>query len=1804
MATEKQTSEVEYQQSLTKLFEAMDIVMAKNLQELAFDKTVKCSITDDSNSDKGEYTVTDGSSTFKAYSESVKYATGSSVYVTIPNGDYNNKKLITGRYDQDRSDFNINDPEKSYIDITQNLVTNFDGEKGLIANGEVKQITLWDSGPHFGYQLDKKDDVEGTADSGYKAYKKMFVSGKFKSWLSRRNVLLGNYGIRVDILVKKENTSSQTVEDWYMYKLDSSDMMGDPYKFEVGFEQKIIFDLDPEVTIDRVRLVFYQDANFYDKSKQYMVCSATDDLFVSEPFVSFGYSFEDFTEDTVLLYTFNSNKYAEYLTEGVKKTIATTSTPSFDVSEFDKPEFYKSKLDELNKKKIILRWVHEKSEDDGQGFTAIGSTEDVPETAIVHWYKYNLAEGTSDPIAGAFWEEMEDQKNKFELVFTPDTSASSQLFKVIIENYSSQYVQDFLIANDNDIIDIEVKKEEERTDEEKETLTNLKNAHLENIHRYSSEILTFENENRVPDQDTIDLIKGLTITCDDGEGGYNGVYRIYNDNGEIMSVSESSKKRILTASYTSLVTGMEKLDTAEKIIWSIPLENTMIYPPTEGTEYSFYDKVDKLSQEEFKEQKLEYFTYDYTTLTYKKATSWSESETYYTPNKTEISIEEGYFTISRYGVAPSSEAGTEEADSTQQYFRIKDYYTQSAINNTVYCQIIKNNRIYRAEFNMVFGPCGTNGTDFTFTLEFENKQPAVTCTDKTVTIIPRIYDYQNKDVTNQYIKNISYSWYSSNTEYASSHDNVNAISIGQKDAETGAIELTLNSHDMTELNYFILCGKVSDIISIQDLKTYNKDNVDGDIDDSEEEVESINSNDTKISLFSYLPIPVRRTAEYITFDGANKISYDTSGVNPQYYQDSYMVYQYVNGKTSSIPSINWMMSFGKDTQAKNTKTTSLKYYPTLDSNNKLVPTAMYIQENGKQVSVIGYTTGENGIQFEWIQPLYIYQNSFTSSMLNSWDGSLTLDKENGTILSTMMGAGKKDSNNRFNGVLMGDLSPAFNNANESIDALKDYYNGIGLYGFNEGQKSFGLNINGRAFFGRSGKGQILIDGNSGTIQSQHFLASMSGYYSKVDGDKKEPSDTAKEGMKIDLDNGILEAYGINSTAMIKIDPTAGSKGEGPYFIIRSAAGENEDSDNELDQQAEAENPNGVELFYVGKKKYFLQSHNYTTKSFKIPVRDEETNEIKYEDTIFGRGLKFDLMKGSLKGYDFSLKSTDSSTGAYVELNSEGSLTKPYLRIHGIETVKNTDGQNIVANVNDIVHFSKDKQRICSIDYNSDAENGTLIDLGEGKIVSYTFNLKAIKEHKGIQLSSSGDPFLRIKTLTDWGSEVNLINVTNNAFILKSKNFNTNGQTGTDGKEIDPQGIEIDFVSNTFKAYSFKLEARGFQTVENSDGTTERKRYTFLLDSTQEIYPLQIGTRFKVGWSGEIIADYIKAEQGGKIGCFYIDSTCLYTNSKTFGSSGIYLGNDGVSVGPSSQISSSGQAIFSNIDATGGKVGGWTLGVGTFTNGNTVLSNKGLYFGGNYLYSDKLKFGSVLLDETNGLKIGDSITLDKTNLLIDTNIILNTTGLYITGEQGNIKITGAMIQISDVEISGKQIKFGNCQIYDAGGIVGFFSAPGQCDFTISDHKFGGSMSECLCSVLTVTSRSGDTSTIGGDLILEGNLIVGGEKAYTGTKAFGKLAYEDYVSKKVNVTLTGPVQYSGNSAQNEKTVYAHLDGTKVTLNEDPSGAVASYKVKVTANAPGGTKNVTLKATGCTLKMEGSSSNATATLTNSDFSNVSFS
>jgi hypothetical protein len=127
-------------------------------------------------------------------------------------------------------------------------------------------------------------------------------------------------------------------------------------------------------------------------------------------------------------------------------------------------------------------------------------------------------------------------------------------------------------------------------------------------------------------------------------------------------------------------------------------------------------------------------------------------------------------------------------------------------------------------------------------------------------------------------------------------------------------------------------------------------------------------------------------------------------------------------------------------------------------------------------------------------------------MLNEWDGSLTIDEENGIILATMLGAGKKNTDNTFSGVLIGDI--------KSGTDLNDADCMTGVYGFNHGVMSYGLRENGTAFFGAYNKGRIEFDGTKGIIRSTGWINKNGWKLNPAVGEK-----TA--GTLIDLDDSEL-----------------------------------------------------------------------------------------------------------------------------------------------------------------------------------------------------------------------------------------------------------------------------------------------------------------------------------------------------------------------------------------------------------------------------------------------------------------------------------------------------------------------------------------------------------------------------------------------------------------------------------------------------------------------------------------------------------
>lgn len=107
-------------------------------------------------------------------------------------------------------------------------------------------------------------------------------------------------------------------------------------------------------------------------------------------------------------------------------------------------------------------------------------------------------------------------------------------------------------------------------------------------------------------------------------------------------------------------------------------------------------------------------------------------------------------------------------------------------------------------------------------------------------------------------------------------------------------------------------------------------------------------------------------------------------------------------------------------------------------------------------------------------PIHFLLNRYGLASLNAWDGnSVQINEEGGYILAPQMGAGVKDSNNNFTGVVMG--------AVKQNSSAATTYNG--LLGFSQGIISIYLDAEtGNATFGRPGEGQIkLVPGGTSTI---------------------------------------------------------------------------------------------------------------------------------------------------------------------------------------------------------------------------------------------------------------------------------------------------------------------------------------------------------------------------------------------------------------------------------------------------------------------------------------------------------------------------------------------------------------------------------------------------------------------------------------------------------------------------------------------------------------------------------------------------
>ena len=310
------------------------------------------------------------------------------------------------------------------------------------------------------------------------------------------------------------------------------------------------------------------------------------------------------------------------------------------------------------------------------------------------------------------------------------------------------------------------------------------------------------------------------------------------------------------------------------------------------------------------------------------------------------------------------------------------------------------------------------------------------------------------------------------------------------------------------------------------------------------EVSLINFEDYKKIIARY-PIPLKNSiADNLIVDhinGPTMIRYSTFGdieYNNSPYSITYRQYstslnqwqQQIVNKNTSLGEWKLIWENNKEPSEKDMIKPILK-------NNQLFPPGCYFKNIPLYgISFVLNKNKTNEITL-WTQPIYVYRDNYPSNTLNQWNGQdIINDNNTGTILANGFSAGKKEDDNSFTGVILGDWS--------RTTIARELSSQTGIYGFKNGIISYALKDDGTAFFGGDGQGRIYFDGKKAQIYSarwnEYSISSQLNNYNKY-----YEKNSLNKGMMLDIDDGIMKIISPNN----KIDFNCIINSSEPNFLI-------------------------------------------------------------------------------------------------------------------------------------------------------------------------------------------------------------------------------------------------------------------------------------------------------------------------------------------------------------------------------------------------------------------------------------------------------------------------------------------------------------------------------------------------------------------------------------------------------------------------------------------------------------------------------
>lgn len=1067
------------------ILEAINIISDKKISKAEFSSTIQGTIVECKDASLGKYLVKYQDSLLEAYSTSpsVSYSKDSLVYIFVPDGNLKEYKVILGTTKQLGTNYIEEFTGEEYFDTGENFISS--DYTIAMSSYQTKQYELFNRNKENNIITLSENIANEIRNANY-----LKMTGTVQTGLPYDQKRNGHYGVRITLIMKNSATGVEEPQDYYF---DNNNFFGNPYEYITASDQVVSCQIDSDnfVAVDRI-VCFVQD--FPNQVEQGEEPPAAD-IFIYNFAINGSYKLSDSEKSLVAIVLKAERGYTFGKDSSDNDTRSIVANLRVKMKEVN-----------LEQQNVQIYWFI-------QDLKITSRSPQYLNYGGMGWRCINEKVISDSETPNRFNPSPSIEIKKEDVAFSKQTK-----FKCVAVYDNKSYSKQFLIFNQGATYEVTLISSEgtsfhhsaghpnlicqvwSEEDGERTEITDQENK------IFKWQVCNYQNKTTDIIEDDVLYVKALKNKAEiedvvGVETYWNQICEVdkyYNDFGFLKQDSQKTYKQFYDL-YNKIISSYENNQHLERnILYNVNLQEII---NSSTFRCSCYEKKDNGIQQLIGTASIEIKNTPAASNGYALVINHGDQTFLYNEEGASLhsnAIDEPYqlFDLSYTLYYNGNEIKQEDLQNgttatwkvpientmldmgNNEYIidtennlpiGIKNTYDNNLSNNDIYLIMQYKDQTFITKTNFTFskqGQNGTNGTKYQFKLKVkDDKEPVIV--------------YRNGQ------------WESDNLIIEPQLWN-----NGVKTEINGILNWKILKDNLNKDQYSMLSSDFKPVIqegsNLKDRqfnleKPYIREGLSNII-------EAQYSNGYKY--YADLPISSiiqRGINEYKVVikpnTGFRYVTYQNDGTKPSYKKgDPFEVNIYktiINDIEEEVTNYqNEGFTYEWEVIPRESKLLQI-----ISENDKNICTVVPVNvfTKGNQVdNALLLTIKKEGEPFAQVHiPIHFMLNRYENRALNDWSGTaIEINNEDGYILTPQVGAGKKNQDNSFTGIIMGQTKT--NDGDQT-----------GLFGYAAGARSIFLDANtGNAQFGLATKGQIKIDVDGPA-------AIKSGDYPKKEGDPKK-----------------------------------------------------------------------------------------------------------------------------------------------------------------------------------------------------------------------------------------------------------------------------------------------------------------------------------------------------------------------------------------------------------------------------------------------------------------------------------------------------------------------------------------------------------------------------------------------------------------------------------------------------------------------------------------------------------------------------